>query len=263
MQSISNEESVSVTQASIRDVSFDELLDDTIGLSFKSLRSIWILFKNPSLYFKAAKAPFWENAYSPSFRIYAGLMALSTGMKFLWRDEDSPMVVMYSQLFEQIKDKPPEGLDPSIIDPTAMAITTLKWYILVMPIAMVIGYALIGLIYWGYGEKLNPVVRIRYVFASMIPSSIIGFIAILPMFYAPEKLAGPVSFVMMAIMFGAVWMTAYRGAFPAVSTRGGRAGRATTLTALAFLALVISATIGIITGVVMAMKEAVALGTVS
>lgn len=251
-----------VIQASMRDVSVDELLDDTVGLSFKSIRSIWSLFKNPVEYFQAARAPFWENRFSPSFRVYAGLMAISTGMRFLWRDEDSPMVVMYSQLFQQIKDKPPENLDPAIIDPTAMAITTLKWYILIMPIALIVGYIFLGLIYWGYGEKLNPVVRIRYIFASMIPSSIVGFIMILPMFYAPAAIAGPVSLLAMLIMFGAVWITLYRGAFPKVATTGGKAGRATVVTALNLIFMIIAATLGIVVGIVMAMKEAVAAGAV-
>lgn len=261
MTKISNE-AVGELQASMRNVSFDELLDDTVGLSFKSLKSIWLLFKDPAKYFTAARAPFWYNKFSPSFRIYAGLMALSTGMRFLWRDEDSPMVVMYSQLFEQVKEKPPEGVDPSIIDPVAMAITTLKWYILIMPIAMVIGYTLLGLIFWGYGEKLNPVVRIRYIFATMIPASVVGFIAILPIYYAPGTMAGPVSLLMMLIMFGMVWVTAYRGAFPAVPTKAGRAGRATALTSLNFFFMILSATIGIVVGVVMAMKEAASAGAV-
>lgn len=251
------------TQASMKDVSVDELLDDTVGLSFKSIRTIWSLFKNPLEYFQAARAPFWENRFSPSFRVYAGLMAISTGMRFLWRDEDSPMVIMYSQLFQQIKDKPPEGLDPAIIDPTAMAITTLKWYILIMPIALMLGYMFLGLVYWGYGEKLNPVVRIRYIFASMIPSSVVGFLMILPMFYAPTVIAGPVSFLAMLIMFGAVWITLYRGAFPAVPTKGGKAGRATAVTALNLIFMMIAATIGLVAGIVMAMKEAVASGVVT
>ncbi len=251
---------VSAAQASVKDVSFDELLDDTLGLSFKSLRSIWLLFKNPASYFSAAKSPFWHNSFSPSFRIYAGLMALSTGMRFLYRDENSPMVKLYSQLFQQVKDKPPLNVDPEMIDPTAMAITTLKWYILIAPFAMIASYVLLGLIYWGYGEKLNAVVRIRYVFASMIPASVAGFLMIFPIFYFPEALTGPMSAFSMLAMFGLIFLTSYRGAFQAVPTQGGRIGRATALSALIMLFMIISVVISLLVGIAFAFKEAFGTG---
>jgi len=255
MTQISDEITETVSQASMRDVSFDELLDDTVGLSFKSVRSIWLLFKNPLEYFAAAKAPFWQNAFSPSFRIYAGLIALSTGMRFLYRDESSPMVKLYAQQFELIKSNMPEGEKADAFDPVLMAVTTLKWYILIAPIAMVLAYSLLGLIYWGYGEKLNPVVRIRYVFATMIPASIIGFLMIFPMYYGPPQLTQLMSFLGMGLMFAMCWITSYRGAFNSVPTKEGRAGRATALSALIILFMFISAMIAVILGVVLAMNE--------
>lgn len=251
------------SQATVIDVSFDELLDDTVGLSFKSVRSIWLLFKNPLEYFTAAKAPFWHNKFSPSFRIYAGLLALSTGMRFLWRDEGSPIVRVYTQLFQQVKENPPKDVDPAVIDPAAMAITTLKWYILIMPIAAVIFYIFLGLIYWGYGEKLNPVVRIRNVFAMMIPASVIGLVSILPMYYTPTAITGLVSYLAVAVMFGMVWITAYRGAFPAVPTKAGRAGRATAITALNFTFTMLATVLAVVVGIVMATKEALAAGAIN
>lgn len=251
-----SDELAELAQASIRDVSIDELLDDTIGLSFKSLRSIWLLFQNPEIYFKAAKAPFWQNKFSPSFRIYAGLMALSTGMRFLYRDENSPMVKVYVQLFEQVKEKPPKGLNPANMDPTAMAITTLKWYILIAPFTMIASYIFLGLIYWGYGEKLNLVVRIRYIFAAMIPASIVGLIMIFPLYYLPTSLSGPASLIGMLAMFSMVWVTAYRGAFNAVPSTAGRAGRATALAALQFIFMILSVIAALVVGIVFALKEA-------
>ncbi|MEP3892242.1 MAG: hypothetical protein ABJN69_17415 [Hellea sp.] len=249
-------------QASMRDVSFDELLDDTVGLSFKSVRSIWFLFKNPRLYFTAAKAPFWQNRFSPSFRIYAGLIAISTGMKFLYRDESSPMVQVYKQQFEMIKTDianrpdPSDKLNAENMDSTVMAITTLKWYILIAPLAMVFTFCLLGLLYRGFGEKLNPVVRIRYVFATMIPASIVSLLLILPMYFSPPQFTGYFSFLGLGLMFGMLWITAYRGAFPAVATPSGRAGRATALSALIIFFMLASAMVAAVVGVVFAMKDA-------
>jgi len=260
MKQTLNDNIEATPQASLKDVSVDELLDDTIGLSFKSVRSIWLLFKDPAVYFGAARAPFWHNRFSPSFRIYAGLIALSTSMRFIWRDENSPMVKLYAGVFEQVKEKPPKGLDPAIIDPTAMAVTTLKWYILIMPFIMVIGYIVLGLIYWGYGEKVNPIVRIRNIFAMMIPASVVGFLTIIPLVLFPSLLTGPMSFLNLVLMFAVVWTTAYRGAFPAAATKGGRAGRATAITALNFIFTILVTMIALIAGIVMAMKEAVAAG---
>jgi len=246
-------------QASMRDVSFDELLDDTIGLSFKSVKSIWLLFKNPSPYFAAAKAPFWFNRFSPSFRIYAGLIALTTGMKFLYRDANSPMVKIYKSQFDQVKTQLVEqgrleDQNLEAFDTTALAIGTLKWYFFISPFTMVLSYALLGLLYWGYGEKLNPVVRIRYVFAILIPASIIGMLSVIPAYYLPTKFAGVMSFIGLAVMFVFVWLTAYRGAFEAVPTKRGRVGRATAIGTLIFLFMIISALIAVFISVTLTMK---------
>lgn len=243
----------------MKDVSVDELLDDTIGLSFKSLRSIWLLFKNPLTYFSAAKSPFWFNRFSPSFRIYAGLIAITTGMKFLYRDENSPMVKIYKQQFDQVKAQLAEqgkleGPKLEAFDTTALSIGTLKWYFVISPIAMVVSYSLLGLLYWGYGEKLNPVVRIRYVFAILIPASIIGMLSVIPTYYLPTRFAGVTSFAGLAIMVLVIWLTAYRGAFENVPTKGGKAGRATAISALIFIFMMVSAMIAVIIGVILAMR---------
>lgn len=262
MTTDSNENANLKTQASMRDVSFDELLDDTLGLSFKSVRSILVLFKNPLMYFTAAKAPFWHNRFSPSFRIYAGLMAISTGMRFLYRDESSPMVQVYKQQFEMIKadianrPDPSDKLNAEKMDSTVMAVTTLKWYILIAPVAMVFTFCLLGLVYRGFGEKLNPVVRIRYVFATMIPASIVSLLLIIPMYFSPPQFTGYFSFLGLGLMFGMLWITAYRGAFPAVATSSGRAGRATAFSALIIFFMLISAAVAAVIGVTFAMKDA-------
>lgn len=265
MSKLSNE-TVDLQQASMRDVSFDELLDDTIGFSFKSVRSIWTLFKNPLEYFTAAKAPFWYNRFSPSFRIYAGLIALSTGMKFIYRDEESPMVQVYKQQFEMIKAdvasraKPTDKLNAENMDTTVMALTTLKWYILIGPLIAIFTYCLLGLVYQGFGEKLNPVVRIRYIFATLIPASFVGLIGVLPMYFSPPQFAGISSFLGLGLMLGMLWITAYRGAFPAVTTTAGRAGRATALSVLIFFFMMASATVAVMIGVAFAVKEAASAG---
>ena len=244
-------------------MSIDELLDDTIGFSFKSVRSIWTLFKNPLEYFTAAKAPFWQNRFSPSFRIYAGLIALSTGMKFIYRDEKSPMVQLYKQQFEMIKadvasrPDPSDKLNAENMDTTVMALTTLKWYILIGPLITMFTFCLLGLIYRGFGEKLNPVVRIRYIFATMIPASFVSFIAVLPMYFSPPQFAGITSFLGLGLMLVMLWITAYRGAFQAVTTKAGRAGRATGLSALIFFFMMASAVVAVIIGAAFAVKEAV------
>lgn len=246
-------------QASMKDVSVDELLDDTIGLSFKSVKSIWLLFKNPSPYFTAAKAPFWFNSFSPSFRIYAGLTALISAMKFLYRDENSPMVKIYKQQFDLVKvqlieqgkltEEKIEGFNT-----TALAIETLKLYFIISPFIMVLSYTLLGCLYWGYGEKLNPVVRIRYVFAILIPASIIGILSFIPTHFLSAQVTGIVSFVGLAVMFVFIWITAYRGAFEAISTKSGKIGRATAISSLIFLFMMISSTITVIISVAFAMK---------
>jgi len=176
------------------------------------------------------------------------------------------MVQVYKQQFEMIKadvvQKPnaSDKLNAENMDTTVMAITTLKWYILISPFITVLSFCLLGLFYQGFGEKLNPVVRIRYVFATMIPASIVSFILILPMYFSPPEFTGTFSFLGLSLMLIIMWITAYRGAFPAVRTTSGRAGRATALSALIFFFMMLSATIAVVFGVVFAMKEVVAAG---
>ena len=245
-------------QPKLKDVSYDELLDDTIGLSLKSLRSIWALIFRPVEYYSAAKTPFWENRFSPSFRIYAGLIAISTGMRFLYRDPESPMVQIYTELFEQnLKEAPTDS--PFIgTDPAVLAVATLKWYLFAAPFSMMILYVLLGLIYWGFGEKLSAVVRIRYAFATMIPASLVGLILIVPMFYGPEISRQVFSMTGILFMFAACWITSYKGAFSAVQTKSGRAGRATAYSVLILIFMLISAMAAMIIGTILGLKEVAA-----
>ncbi len=246
---------ISESQASLKTVSFDELLDDIFGLSAKSLKSIFLLFKRPAEYFKAAKAPFWENRLSPSFRIYLGLTALTTAMRFLYRDENSPMVKLYASQFELIKENPPNGLDPNQINSYEMAVTTLKWMLVLSPIISTVFFCLLGLLYWGYGEKLNPVVRIRYVFAALIPASVISALSAFPMYFLPESFTMGVSLMGLLLMFMLIWLTAYRGAFSAVDLGAGRIGRATVLSILIFVVMMAATFIAIFAGAAIAFIE--------
>lgn len=256
MEKISTESSFKPShQPELRDVSYDELLDDTIGLSLKSLQSISALIRRPIEYYSAAKTPFWENRFSPSFRIYAGLIAISTGMKFLYRDPESPMVTLYAGQFKTIIESGPADSPLTGVDPTLLAIATLKWYFIFSPFAMILLFTLLGFLYWGFGEKLSPVVRIRYVFATMIPASLVGILLIIPMFYGPDITKQFFSLTGMLFMLAACWITSYKGAFSTVQTKSGRVGRATAFSVLIMIVMFISAFIAMIAGSIFGVKE--------
>ena len=238
------------TQANLKSVSIDELFDDVIGLSFKTFRSIGLLFKRPVEYFQAAKSPFWQNRLTPSFRIFLGLTALSTSFRYFYQDPNSPMVKLYARAYEPFKNDPPEGLTADMIDPTQLAVATLKWYVLLNPIFITILFCLLGLLFRAFGEKLNPIVRIRYIFATIVPASFIGLISVIPMAFLAPKYLGVTSNVGLLLMVIAMWVTCYRGAFSAVSDKSGRIGRATALSVSLFFMIMIAAFLSIFIGAI-------------
>ena len=236
------------TQATMSTVSLDELLDDIIGLSFKTFRSIGLLFKTPTEYFQAAKTPFWENRLTPSFRIYLGLTALSTSFRYFYQDPNSPMVKLYTGLFEPLKADPPKGLTPEMMDTTQLAVNTLKWYVLLNPILITILFCVLGLVFRAFGEKLNAVVRIRYIFATMVPASLIGLFSVIPMVFLPPESLELTSVLGLILMVIVMWITCYRGAFSVVPDKSGRIGRATALSFCIFMMTILAATIAVIAG---------------
>lgn len=233
-------------------VGFDSFLDDLFGMNIKGLKTIWALLVRPADYFKAAKTPEWMNRYTPSFRVWFGITALTAAMKFLWAGEGSAMLELYTQQMQMIADEvavqaEPNGkyFDMSAFDAKASANYLLKYTFLISPFALIFLMGLLAWVYRAWGEKLSYIVRLRYCFAIIITGSAFGFVTA----FLGKVFTGPVfatlTWAMLAIMFGLYFFTAYKGAY-AHFPRGKRIGYSSAITALSILVVMVSTFMAII-----------------
>lgn len=207
-------------QPKIDRIGFDNFLDDLFGMNIKGLKTIWVLFVSPAKYFKAAKTPAWMDLYTPSFRVWFGLTALSAAMKFLWTAEDAPMRELYADqmqmIFNSIEEKAVEtgrSFDAASFDAGASADYLLKLMFLITPFATIILMGLLALVYRAWGEKLSYIVRLRNCFAIIITGSAFGFLTAFLTLVVPEDIFMNFTWFMLLGMFGLYFLTAYRGAY--------------------------------------------------
>jgi hypothetical protein len=225
------------SQPRFRDVQFDELLEDIFGLSGRSLRTIKALIFKPVEYFQAAKHPFWKNAYSPSFRIFLGLVAISTALKYFYASEDGALFKFFETflteaLSEEIDDLSELGLDPSLFDVKDAVRRTLQSFFLLSTPLSIAFFLIVAALFRSFGEKLRFVVRARFIFAILIPLAALGLISAIGMIILPAGWVEITSNLNMVLSIILMAVTAYRGAFSSVPSKLGRLGRSVGLTAL-------------------------------
>ena len=242
-------------------VGFDSLLDDVFGLNIKGLKSIWTLFRRPVDYFRKAKLPEWDNEYTPSFRIWFGLMAITTGLRFLWGSEASPMYQLYleqmtlvgEQLGKTVGGKSGELIDVSNYDPALATDTLLKWMFAITPFIVMGLVAILAVIYRAWGERLSYVVRLRYLFAIVLTGNFISLIS-LPLIFVPNDFGLPIfTSVGMIAMICLYILTAYRGPYRDHDA-GARLGLSVTIGLIMFLLNSISIFVAIIFAMVPALE---------
>lgn len=211
-------------------VGFDSLLEDIFGLNIKGLKSIWALFIRPDDYFRKAKLPEWDNAYTPSFRIWFGITAITTGLRFLWGGQNSPMFQTYVEQITLVKEQlavstnsAGETIDVSGFDPIAVTNILMKWMFVLMPFCYMGLVALFAVIFKAWGEKLSYTVRLRYLFAIVISGNFLILLSLPILLVTPQEYMPVYSGVGMAIMLIFYIFTAYRGPYK-IADAGSRLG---------------------------------------
>lgn len=232
---------------------FSTLMEDAIGLNVDAFQTIWVLFLKPINYFNAAKDKYWENKFRPSIRIWFAISALTAALQFLWAGKNTPMHDLYTLLMEQIAaqlletgTKSGRVLDITTFDAGFAATTLLKWYQVFLPFILILFIALLALIFNAWGQKLNYVAKVRYLFAVLIPASF--FALVVGIFN--KILAGPLFQMFMNIslfaMFLLYFITAYRGAYANVGlSKSAKFGRSLLLATLLMAAILLATFISI------------------
>lgn len=224
----------------------DEFLYDLIGINILGLKSLGVLIKKPADYFKAALSPDWEGIYWPSMRLWFGLMTIMIGLQFIWASESSEMTAMFRMLTGTIADGALMGaerdgkvLDLSAFDRVEAGKKMFKNYIFIYPFFFVFFMCLLGFIFRGWEQKLPFIARVRYIFAIIVPGSILGILTMFLMLPFKGQAYQIASFAAMGLIFITYWSTAYRGAF-ITSSKGTRLGMSFVISLLIMIALMIA-----------------------
>ncbi|MGJ8559703.1 MAG: hypothetical protein ACSHX3_05665 [Litorimonas sp.] len=249
-------------QPKIQDVSISDLMEDILGFGARTFRSIQATFMSPRRYFEAAKQPDWGGIFSPSVRIYLGLIAISAVFRFAFTGENGVMTTLYEQQFIQMFDQIEidQGRRPEITE-KEMAMNVLRYYFPLTPFIALPLFMVVGFMFRSFGEPLNAVVRIRYVFACMIPATLTMTVFSLSMALLPSTLTERLSLVGLGLTLILVYITAYRGAFSAeMTSRAAKFGRAIGLSALILVAMMLASIIALMVAIIIAFHQAAKAG---
>lgn len=197
-------------------VGYDDFFEDLFGLSLRGLYSIRTLIVTPAAYFKAARRADWEDRFTPSLRLWLGLMAILIGLQFIWAADTSNYIDTVTQLPRAIVDSGikrdganVEALQNFDMLSAAKRINTRN--LLIYPFVFILVFLLAAAIFrpWRNGE--NFVVSQRYVFGVIIPGSVFGLMMVCVTYFLPSHLYAPVGNIQLGLTTLIYAMTAYWG----------------------------------------------------
>ncbi|MGB6228854.1 MAG: hypothetical protein WBF53_01840 [Litorimonas sp.] len=211
------------------DVGISDLFEDGVGFGAKTMSSIKDVTLFPRRYFLAAQTKDWSG-YSPSIRVYVVLLAVSSYLRYLYIGDGQLMTELYAGQFQLVIDElsktEPRWAEVDARDLADSVLSNLFFYLPFVSFAL---YTLFGMVWRAYAEPLPIAVRVRYIYALLIPATLFMLAGTVLMVILPESWAGVVSFGSLLASAVVVSVTAYFGAFPPEESPGGRFGRAFTL----------------------------------
>lgn len=209
----------------------DSIMDDMIGLNIQGFKSLFAVCFKPASYFQAAKLADWAGKYRASFRLLFAILALTAATRFLWASDTSIMVLEIAKLFdgmvaEEVDRAKAHGqiLDTSNFNSIEASSLIFKKLMIALPFATTITFAIFAWAYRAWGEKLTYVVRLRYTYAVLVPSTTVSMLFNFILIWTPQKAFDLLSNISMALLFIVIIFTAYFGPFRNQEA-GGRIGR--------------------------------------
>lgn len=229
----------------------DDLVEDIFGLNLRGLKTIWTLITRPWLYFEAAKTQTWQDRYTPSFRIWFAIIAIGTFFQFIWAGQNTAMFAAYVEVMKTIVTDANVVLaedqlmiDPNVFDPGEAAKTLVKYSQLFLPVGYLVCLLIIAALFQSWGERLSFVVRLRYVFAIIVPGAIVGYFFAFLTTKIPLEIFQIVNLGGLFLMFASYFAVAYLGPFRGMATRV-RLGRSLGITALIIIAVMLASLIAV------------------
>lgn len=250
------------TKDGFETVGYDDFFEDLFGLSLRGLHSIRTLIVNPAEYFDAARVPDWEERFTPSLRIWLGLMAILVGLQFIWAADTSNYMTVVTQLPTALVDMQMDrdGADVDALqnyDMLAAAKRINARNLLIYPFIFIIMFLLLSKIFnpWKQGE--NFIVRQRYVFGVIVVGSVFGLLATIGSYFIPTKFYQTAGNIQLAITLIIYAVTAYRG--PMRHLGNERIGMSIVMTIMMFMTLMIAQIISMLIATWPVLMEIMAL----
>jgi hypothetical protein len=190
-------------------VVLDDLVQDLFGLSARAVSSIVTLYRRPEIYYAAARDKDWEGRFTPSIRLWLSIFALLTFLQFIWLREDSPLVAATAAQLTQADLALPDGM--TVAELSQEVYTT---GYAAFPILALLLLTFGGLVFPFWGKGYRAAMRVRYTFATIIPSAIATLLVLIiaSRLTADQMAVFPLIGFLIAFCYDS-W-TAARGAFP-------------------------------------------------
>lgn len=211
-------------------VGSDEFFYDIFGVNLKGLQSIWILIRSPAEYFAAAQLPDWGGTHWPSIRIWMGLMGILAAFQFVWASESSEMTAMFQMLAMQAGEGFQRGaanndmiVSLEGLDKKALGKRAFQLWALIYPFFFIAAMCALAFIFRPWKPAGSFVIRLRYLFAIIIPGSVFGILSTFLLTSVRGSLYQALSLASAGILLLLYTATAYRGPF-AHWERGERIG---------------------------------------
>lgn len=198
-------------------VGLEEFLEDVFGLNIRSAKTLWITFKKPADYFKAATTPDWRQQYTPSMRLWVGLITVSVALQFFWAKPNGAFMQLLKEGLMGGMKAGAESNGKSInfegLNFDVLILNMMKTHTLILPFIFIFLMSFLALIYRAWGQKLSYVVRQRYIFAVIVPATFIVLISTLLMTFLDSEIYKIISIIQIFVMIGLYFLTAYRGPY--------------------------------------------------
>jgi hypothetical protein len=248
--------SIATDLTGARRIGSDEFFYDLFGVNIKGLKSIWTLIRRPVEYFEAATLPDWGGEHWPSIRIWLGIMGLLVALQFLWASESSEMTAMFQMLAMVLADSFQDAaatdgviLNLDELDRETLGKQAFKRWIFIYPFFFIAAMCALAFIFRAWKPAVSFVIRIRYIFAIIIPGSVFGLLTTLGMVNFTGQIYMALSVISMPIIVCLYAVTAYRGPFFKLD-RGERIGLSLVVAILIMTFLFIAQFISMIIAVV-------------
>jgi len=225
-------------------IGLEEFLEDVFGLNIRSAKTILAMFKTPAIYFQAAKTKDWQQRFTPSLRLWLGLMTVSVALQFFWARPDGSLMQMLKQGLEVgfnygVKARGGSEVDFTGFDFDTAMTAVMKLNSLIYPFIFVTIMSLLAFTYRAWGQTLTYVVRQRYIFAVIVPATVFGLASTILMTFASAEVYKVIGIIQFFVIAALYFITAYRGPY-AHMDGGEKTGRSIFLSICILLSLLIA-----------------------